>query len=391
MPKISSTRLTDTLVKNIRPQAARFEVFDAQVPGFGLRIAPTGRKTWIAFGRQNGKRVRATLGTYPQIPLAEARNAAIDALRQMRDGTYNKSNTSMLFEDVVELWYAREQRARKSFRQVENAMSLHVVPHLQGKEIKAIRKSDLVIILDKVADRGAKTQANRVRAFLTRFFNWCCERDLLENSPASSLPKIQNEISRDRVLSSDELSAVWNAAAAAGYPFGPIVRLLILTGQRRDEVARLSWDEINLDDRIWTIPAARTKNTQKHVVHLSQAALKVLTSLPQHNGCTFAFTTNHRTAVSGFSQAKARIDRISRVTDWRLHDLRRTVATHMAEKLSVSPAVVEKILNHRSGSVTGVAAIYQRGQFLEGRKAALECWGQYVEGLSQVSENQHKI
>lgn len=382
MPTSSDTRLTDTYIKSLKPRPKRYEVFDAQLPGFGIRVAASGRKSWIVFGRQNGRRLRATLGTYPQISLAEAREGATDALRNMRHGSYEQNKNSRLFEEVLAEWYAREQQFRKSFRQVENAIQLHVLPYLKGRQVEDIRKSDLVRVIDTIADKGARTQANRVRAFVTRFFNWCCERDLLEHSPAASLPKVPGEVTRDRVLSEVELAAVWCAADQVGYPFGPVLQLLILTGQRRDEVARMTWDEVNLIQCTWTIPAERAKNRQKHVVHLSNVAIEVFRSMPRSYDCDFIFTTTGTAPVSGFSKAKLRLDSLSKVTGWRLHDLRRTAATIMAERLQVPPVVVDKILNHRSGAVTGVAAVYQRGEFLKDRKAALEKWGAFVRNLS---------
>ena len=381
MPKTSSVPLTNTSVKNLKPQGKRFEVFDAQVPGFGIRMAPSGRKTWIAFGRQHGRRARATLGVYPQMSLAEARVAATEALKAMRDGEFSSEKTSRLLEDVLLDWYDREQRQRKSFKQVENAIKLHVLPHLKGQEIQDVRKSDLVRIIDRVADNGARTQANRVRAFVMRLFNWACERDLIEFSPAASLPKVQGERSRDRVLKEAELRSVWHAADAIGYPFGSIVKLLILTAQRRDEVAGVTWSELDLDHGTWTIGAERAKNGQAHTVHLSPAAQTILKKLPRRSDSDFVFTTTGKSAVSGFSKAKARLDRLSDVAEWRLHDLRRTAATMMAERLELSHVVVDKILNHRSGALRGTAAVYQRGEYLKERQSALVRWGEFVHEL----------
>jgi integrase len=381
MPKTSPTRLTDTSVKNLRPQNTRFEVFDAQVPGFGIRVAPSGRKTWIAFGRQHGRRARATLGVYPQVSLAEARVAATEALKAMREGEYTNDKTSRLFEDMLADWYDREQRKRKSFKQVENAMKLHVLPYLKGREIQDVRKADLVRIIDRVADSGAPTQANRVRAFLTRFFNWACERDLIDFSPAASLTKIQGERSRDRVLTESELRSVWNATDTLGFPFGPIVQLLILTAQRRDEVAGMTWHELDLDRGSWTIGAERAKNGQQHTVHLSAPARAILDKVPRRADSELVFTTTGKGAVSGFSKAKERLDKLSDVTDWRLHDLRRTAATMMAERLELNHVVVDKILNHRSGALRGVAAVYQRGEYLKERQRATDRWGEFVQEL----------
>ena len=313
--------------------------------------------------------------------LAEARLAATEALKAMRDGVFSSDKSSRLFEDVLLDWYDREQRQRRSFKQVETAIKLHVLPHLKGREIQDIRKSDLVRIIDRVADSGARTQANRVRAFVTRFFNWAAERDLIEHSPAASLPKVQGERSRDRVLTESELRSVWHAADAIGYPFGPIVKLLILTAQRRDEVAGMTWSELDLDRATWTIGAERAKNGQAHTVHLSPAAQAILEQIPQRLDSDFVFTTTGKSAVSGFSKAKARLDKLSAVNEWRLHDLRRTAATMMAEQLELSHVIVDRILNHRSGAIRGVAAVYLRGEYLKEREHALGCWSEFVQKL----------
>jgi integrase len=178
-----------------------------------------------------------------------------------------------------------------------------------------------------------------------------------------------------------ELRSVWTAADVLGFPFGPIVQLLILTAQRRDEVAGMKWSELDLDRGTWTIAAERAKNGQSHAVHLSAPALEILHKVPRRSDSDLVFTTTGRTAVSGFSRAKARLDELSSVSDWRLHDLRRTAATVMAERLKVSHVVVDKILNHRDGAVRGVAAVYQRGQYLEERQHSLDRWAKFVTDL----------
>lgn len=379
MPKLSSIRLTDTYVKSLKPQANRYIVYDAALPGFGIRVAESGAKTWVVLTRLSGKRKRITIGRYPAVSLTAARETARQTMADIHHGRFETHQSDMMFVDALEEWYQREQRANKSFRQVEQAIRLHVVPYLKNKKLSDVSKSDLMKVIDRIADQGKTTQANRTRAFIKRFFSWALERDLLQASPAASLPKAGVEISRDRVLSRDELVSVWNAAGVIGYPFGPLLKLLILTAQRRDEVAQMRWSEIDLERTRWVISKERAKNGKAHVVHLSEAALSLIKSIPKHGDSDLVFTTTGTTPVSGFSVAKKNIDMLSKVSDWRLHDLRRTAATLMADDLGIAPAVVDRILNHVSGTVRGVAAIYQRGELLDARAQALNAFSQLVE------------
>lgn len=381
MPKLSTVRLTDTLIRSLKPKDQRYDVYDASQPGFGVRVATSGALSWVLLTRENGRRKRVTLGGYPALSLSKAREAARVALSEIQDGTFGRRKASPTFSAAVEEWYAREQRARKSFRQVEQAMRLHVLPHVGRHKLDQITKADLMRVIDRVADQGKLTQANRIRAFITRFFNWATERDLVAASPAMALPKPALEVSRDRVLSRVELRSVWQAAEQMGFPFGYIVLLLILTGQRRDEVAGMRWSELDLKRGRWVIGKERAKNSKAHVVHLSAQATAILTKLPRREDSDFIFTTTGRSAVSGFSKAKAALDARSHVSDWRLHDLRRSAATFMADDLKIAPVVVDRILNHVSGTVRGVAAIYQRGEHLADRETALIAWGQLVEDL----------
>ena len=381
MPKLSTVRLTDTFIRSLKAKAQRYDIFDASQPGFGVRVATSGAISWVLLTRQNGTRKRVTIGRYPALSLSKARELARAAQSEIQEGTFGQKKAPMTFSAAIEDWYAREQRARKSFSQVEQAMALHVLPYLGRHEFDQVTKADLMRVVDRVADQGKLTQANRVRAFVTRFFNWAVERDLVAASPATSLPKPAVEISRDRVLSMTELHAVWHTADQMGFPFGRIVQILILTAQRRDEVAGMRWSELDLERDRWVISKDRAKNGKDHIVHLSSQAIAILASLPKREDCDFVFSTTGQTAVSGFSRAKAAIDVRSGVTGWRLHDLRRSVATYMADDLKIAPVVVDRILNHVTGSLRGVAAVYQRSEFLADRKVALETWGLLVEKL----------
>jgi integrase len=215
------------------------------------------------------------------------------------------------------------------------------------------------------------------------FFGWCVGRAILDASPAKGIAAPAREATRDRVLSDEELARIIIAARRVNGPYGSIVEFLALTGQRREEVARLTWDELDLAGRLWTIPSSRTKNGKPHIVHLSHEAVALLRRLPRLG--RFVFSLSGAKAFQSFSAAKRELDKLSGVSDWRLHDLRRTCVSGMA-RLGVAPHVADKVLNHQTGTISGVAAVYQRHEFLAEREDALDRWAAHVAALLTSTE-----
>jgi integrase len=252
----------------------------------------------------------------------------------------------------------------------------------RGRSIHEISKRDVIEVIAAVEQRGAGVAANKALKAIKTFLRWCVGRAVLDHSPAEGIPLPTKEVPRDRVLTDDELARVIIAAREIGGPYGGIVELLALTGQRREEAARCLWDEIDLQNRVWSLPNLRTKNAKPHVVHLSDQAIAVLR--PTKKRGTFVFSVTGTNPFQCFSQAKRELDAKSGVTGWRLHDLRRTCVSGMAA-LGVAPHVADKILNHQSGTISGVAAVYQRHQFLSERKEALERWGAHVAQIASLS------
>jgi integrase len=388
MPKLVDKSLTDAAVRKAKPLDRRYDLYDALLRGFGLRVAVSGTKTWFVMRRINGRMVRATVGRYPELSLAEAREKAGSMLARMSEGEHPKASRGPAFVDVLEEWLVRDQGKNRSVDDVRSAMKTHVVPTWAAYRLTDVRRRDILRTIDRVVDLGAPVQANRVLAYLRRFFNWCVERDLLEANPAAGIKGPAKETNRERVLSREELGAVFQACERIGYPWGPMVMLLVLTGQRLVEVANLTWDEVNLDKAEWSLPGNRTKNGRPHTVHLSKPALALLQSLPRVDGQPWLFSTTGRGPVKGFSKAKKRFDRETGISGWQFHDLRRSFATHATETLGISPVVIDRILNHVSGAVKGVAAVYQRGQYLDDRRRALDAWGQFVTAdMGTASDN----
>ena len=381
MPKLVNRPLTELAIKKAAKATARYDIFDASVRGLGVRIAPSGTKSWFIMRRFNGKMLRTTFGRYPEVGLADARLRAPEVLLKMSKGNTSQGNDT--FETIVAEWIKRDQSKNKSVEQVKTAIKRHVSPVFSGRKLDEIKKQDIIKLIDQITDGGSPVAANRILAFLKRFFNWCVERDILEVSPALSIKANTGEISRDRVLDVGELLSLWTVEDKLNYPWGAILKLLMLTGARLKEVSEVTWDEISLEEQIWSIPSSRTKNSRPHQIHLSTQAIQILRSLPSVKDQSFLFSTNGVRPVSGFSKAKKRIDLLSGVDNWRFHDLRRSFATYTTEKLQIPPVVIDKVLNHVSGAVKGVAAIYQRGEYLEQRREALQAWGDYLEDLGK--------
>jgi integrase len=227
---------------------------------------------------------------------------------------------------------------------------------------------------------------------LRTFFGWAAANDLVDADPTVGARRPAKEASRDRVLADREIVAFWCGTGQLGNPFGAMFRLLLLSAQRESEVAGMRWSEIDQNSGVWQIPGSRAKNGKPHIVHLSDLASQIIESVPRIAGQDLLFSGSGKTPVSGFSGAKARLDPLmtralqegqqkdTALAAWVLHDLRRTAVTGMA-RLGISPHVADRVLNHQGGTIRGVAAIYNRFEYLEERKAALQSWGRYMEGL----------
>lgn len=381
-------KLTELTVQKLQsPSSGQVEYWDPTFKGFGLRVSYNGTKAWVVMTRLFGKQIRVTLGKYPALGLKAARETAGDVIEMAERGedprTLLKRNRDAP-DNAVEAIARRfiEKYAipkNRSWRESQRIFEREVFPHWGHRPIDTIARSDVNILLNNILDRGAPTTSNRVLAVVRKFFNWCVEEDLLSISPAYGVKPKAKENQRDRVLTDSELSAVWSACDDIGWPFGPLVKLLILTAQRRDEVARMEWKELDLGNATWTIPRERAKNDKANDVPLSPQAIEIIQSLPRRGD--LVFTVTGETPVSGFPKAKRRLDEVSDITDWRLHDLRRTVASGMARS-GVAPHIVEKVLNHSSGIISGVAAVYNRYGYMDEKREALAKWADLVASLA---------
>ncbi len=384
--------LTNRSVEMTKPAAERREIPDGLLPGLYLVIQPTGARSWAVRYRHHGRTCKHTLGRYPAIDLATARKLASTALRAVaegRDPNRERRHARVTKADSIEAIAAQfiERHCNRSNRprtaeETKRLLDLHMLPRWRGRLAREITRRDVLDLLDRVVDKGTPIAANRTLAAIRKMFNWAVARDILTASPCVGVKPPTPERSRDRVLSDDELKLIWQTAGQVGGSFGSLARLLMLTGQRRNEVAEMRWDELDLDTRLWTLPRERMKSDQPHEVPLSAAVVAILESVPRIADSAFVLTTTGKAPSNGYSKGKRRLDALlpKDMPAWRLHDLRRTVASGMA-RLGINLPVIEKVLHHGSGSFAGIVGVYQRHDFADEKRAALEAWGRHVQGL----------
>lgn len=400
---------------------ARREIPDGGLQGLYLVVQPSGVKSWAVRYRHVGKPRKMTLGGYPELGLSEAREAARKALRIVSEGKDPATEKAERESDrpahmdlmpaALDEFVTRHVmvKNRQSYiDETKRIIEADLKPEWKQKLVKHVSKRDVIKLLDAIVDRGSPVMANRVRALLSKFFAWAMERDIVDGSPVVSIRAPAEETTRDRILTDAEIRLVWLGADKLGYPFGPMVKMLLITGQRRSEVAEAAWIEMELDgnNQLWVIPPERSKNRKEHFVPLPALLLSIIEALPRIKPSNddkakpvYLFTTSGTTPVSGFSKAKTLLDaamlEIARkeatkrgedpqavtIEPWTFHDLRRTAASGMA-RLSVPVHVVEAVLNHRSGSIKGVAAVYNRYDYAEEKRNALTAWANAVAKLA---------
>jgi integrase len=374
--------------------------YDDRLAGFGLYVGAGGTRSYFfeyrpGRGRSVQKR-RISIGKHgaPWTPQS-ARERALQYLAMVKDGrdplaerdaAERGHDSSRLLSAVVEEWLKRDQAKNRSLREVARIMRREVLPIWGDRPIEDIRKRDIIVLIDGIADRGAKIMANRTLAHIKRLFRWAAGRDIIDSDPAAHVEKTAPETKRERVLTDDELADVWRGAEAIGYPFGPALQLLTLTGARREEIFGLRWCEIDLEGAAIRLPAERSKMKEGRAIPLSPFALALLSSLPRFVGGDQVFGLDGYRPFANIGHAKARLDRLLAATRgqalpaWRIHDLRRSTATGL-QRLGARLEVIEAVLGHVSGSRGGIVGLYQRHRFEEEARAALVAWGEHVARL----------
>lgn len=392
-------KLTDRTALSERLPAGKADIilFDDKLPGFGLRIRSGGKKTWIAQYRFGTAQRRLNIGSIDEVNAAKARQSAADIFAKVRLGQdpqaerrSEQQKAGDVFEELGQRYLkAAKARLREgSYREVERHIEKYWAP-FNRRSIHAINRADVAKRIGEIADASGVVTANRARATLAAVFTWAMRQGELEANPVSATNKAGEEQPRDRVLPDGEIVEVWKACKDDD--FGTIVRLLILTGQRREEVGGMADSEIKVESRLWSLPRDRTKNKLPHDVPLSDTALALLAAHPRRPKRDLIFGDTESRPFSGWSRARRALDaRIAEarseagiettLAPWTLHDLRRSMATRLGD-LGIQPHVIEALLNHISGSRAGVAGIYNRATYAAEKRQAVDIWAAHLESL----------
>ncbi|QDP18702.1 tyrosine-type recombinase/integrase [Sphingomonas xanthus] len=372
-------------------------LWDDELKGFGLRLTAMGARSYVLQYRMGGRETpsrRYTIGSHgsPWTPDA-ARKEAIRLITLVRQGidpveadkVRRRQAVELAFDDYVDAFTKNYLKKRwKQWQLGSGVLRREAIPVLRNKPLPKIARSDLNPIWDRLMDRPAV--ARLTHATLRKLFRWAISRGDLERSPMEGMEAPPPVPARDRALSDEELGIAFLNLDRLGKPFEPYFKLLIFTAQRREEVARMAWSELDRPKREWILPAARTKNSKAHQLPLSLPAIKVLDELAGGSAWPrsgLVFTTTGESPISGFSKAKKRLDSLmaaaigDRYTHWRAHDIRRTVATGL-QRLGTRLEVTEAVLNHVSGSRSGIVGVYQTYNWEPEKRAALNEWAKHV-------------
>jgi integrase len=395
--------LTEPYIRSLKPAPAgkRYAIADALVPGLKVRVTDKGSKSFIVWRRYGGAANPAAraIGPVGAMTLAEAREQArrwIDAIKRGDDPRRSaaKLKNMSTFGAIIEDYLQRHVAGKRKAKDVNREIRKELLPRWRNKPLASITRQDVIQLVDEIKDRGAVYQAHNILGHVKTFFNWAIERGIygIEASPCDRMKPsrlIGPKHPRERILSDIEIAAFWKASGKLKYPIGPLFRMLLLTGQRKSEVAEASWREFDLHNQLWVIPSERFKSNATHTVPLSADVLALLETFPRWKSGDFLFSsTGGKTPVNGFSNAKLRLDRgmllslraeaQKRRVDpqhvvlepFVIHDLRRTVRTRLSS-LRVADTVAEMVIGHGR---KGIQRTYDRHTYLPEMRDALERW-----------------
>ncbi len=402
MPKAAQV-FTDHVVKTLRPtrgQTGAREISDGGCRGLLIRITARGEKLWAVRLMVNGKRAFHTLGAYPEVDLSTARQRARDYLAAAKDGASPAELDARQIAETLTVSKAHEAyidalRSSLKTRTVglkEQMFRDHVVPVIGGRLIRTVRKADLIEVVAAVTAKGFPVQANRVYSEVMAFLRWCEQKDYIDGVPSTRKKDMRRvagaakEQARRRTLTDAELGAAWTAAGTLGDLTGDFLRLLILTGQRRDEVRLMAWAEVDLAAKLWTIPAARYKTNIDHTVPLTEEALDVL-ARRRADGATGYVLPGRGDSGKPFNGALGALRRLRKAVggkeDFTLHDIRRTLRTGLA-RLGVDETTAELVIGHIP---QGIVRVYDQHDRMDERREALKKWAGFVARLADGASN----
>ena len=395
-------KLTALSVENAKPRRVactltRAEIPDGGCPGLFLVVQPSGAKSWAVRYRFRRKSRKLTLnGNGAVLTLAAARAAAAQALHQIEQGIdpvvtkqaarvtaeretlRARDGVARLVDDFIELHAERKLRPN-TLAQYVSVLRRFVLPAWRARAVHDIRKRDVIALVEAIAgDRPY--MANRALGVLSKFFNWLVARDVIAANPCAGVEMPGIETPRGRYLDDGEVARLW--AACEGDPiFGAAIRVMLLVGARRSEVAEMRWSEIDERARLWVLPKERSKNKRELQIPLSSLAWGIISSVPRIAGCDYVFSTTGEGPIANFHHIKDRLGaKINFDTPWRIHDLRRSCASGL-QRLGVRVEVIEAALGHLSGSFRGIVGTYQRHDFADEKRVALQRWADHIEQL----------
>jgi len=387
-------QFTDKYIKNLKPKDSPYDKREGSGQGFAIRIMPSGHKSWAFIYNFEGKKQRMTLGAYPAISLADARALHRNAIRCLASGknpaaeqhkekleAKTADSVNELIDEYLEKWAKPRKR---SWQEDERILKKDVAAMIGKRKAKEVTKRDVILILDQVLKRGAPIAANRTLAAMRRMFNFAVEQDIIANTPCYGVKAPSKENRRDRLLSEDEIRIIWHGLKDAGMSEHSklALKLQLVTAQRKGEIVSAEWDEFDMKNRWWTIPAIKSKNGNSHQVPLSDLAIELLKELKAlSNGSKWLFPSphddKHITPAAIDHALRKNLSKLKGLKHATPHDFRRAAASHMTA-LGISRLVVSKILNHVERSVT---AIYDRHSYDKEKREALEMWGTKLKKL----------
>ena len=373
MPKVTLTEIT---LKSLPlPSSGQTTYWDESTPGFGVRVSLGGTKSYVVVHGVN--RQRETLGRYPTITLKQARDKAKTLLAEITLGVHQ--NRTISFSDAREMFLeaCRAKNKKNTVDYYRKRLDAHF--RFGRKRLDEITRADIQSRIRKI--KTSSSEQNHAFVAIRTLLNWALREQYIEQSPIALMKPPAKATARDHVLTDQELIKVSQASLAHPYPFGSIVSLLVLTGQRRNEIASLQWDWIDQHNRTVTIPASVTKNKRAHTMPYGDLAASVFGNLPQAGPYLFPSRSKRGTVFNGWGKSKERFDKdLAQVEPYTLHDLRRTFATTHA-KIGTPIHVTEKLLNHVSGTISGVAAVYNRHSYMAEMRAAVAAYDVYLEKI----------
>ena len=380
-------RLTDRSIAALKPKTERYEAWEDGRTGLGVRVSTKGRRSWVYMYRFEGRARRMTLGVYPKMGLADARLAHAKAKKLLDEeidpGSQHveqrrAERTAETVSDLIEEYLLRHARPyKKSAKEDERVLRKEVEPEWGRRKAKTITRRNVITLLDGIADRGHPVMRNRLASLIRRMFSFAVERGILDATPCVGIRPLR-ETPRDRVLTPDEIKTLWTGLDGADMAPGTklALKFLLVTGQRRQEVTGARRSEIDDAEKIWEIPAERTKNGRLHRVPLSPLAATLLREIDRlREGSEWLFpspmagrpiTPGSVTRAFQYNLATMGLDGITP------HDLRRTCATAMTQ-LGISQFVVARLLNHTDRTITG--RVYDRNEYLPQKRQAFDAWG----------------